>query len=124
MFVPDRIRSLADTGETFRRPAEFDPAGYMRGAFRVMRGGRQRRVRLRFTGLAARLVPERRWHATQTIARRKDGAVDLAMTVTGLDEVAAWVMSFGGECEVVGPEELRRRVVDGHRQGSHANRCR
>jgi len=116
LFVPDRIREIEDTGRTFPAARGFDFDEYMRASFGVMRGGRPRRVRLRFTGLAARYVPERRWHPTQVVRREGDACV-LRMTVTGLDEVARWVMSFGGECEVLAPEELRQKVVDGHRAG-------
>jgi predicted DNA-binding transcriptional regulator YafY len=116
LFVPDRIAELSETGETFRTPRDFDFDNYMKTAFGVMRGGKPRRVRLRFTGLAARYVPERKWHATQVVKRCGDACV-LEMTVTGLDQVARWAMSFGGECQVLLPKELRTKVMEGHRAG-------
>lgn len=131
LFVPDRIREVEETGGTFRLPKGFDFEEYMKGAFGVMRGGRRRRVRLRFTGLAASYVPERVWHSTQKVTRKvtpKAGATSdecvLEMTVTGLDAVARWVMSFGGECEVLAPEDLRASVVEGLRAGVRRNRRR
>ena len=120
LFVPDRMREVAEMGEGFRAPKDFDLAEYMKGSFKVMRGGRPRRVRLRFTGMAATYVPERKWHSTQSV-KAHGKTVDLEMTVTRLDEVAAWVMSFGGDCEVLAPEELRRKVVGGLRAGSRRN---
>src|SRR5262249_31827572 len=38
MFVPARIRSLVLTADTFDRPAHFDMAKYLAGAFRTIRG--------------------------------------------------------------------------------------
>jgi len=122
MFVPDRMQLVEETGESFHLPEEFDPEQYMAGAFRTMRGGRRVRVKLEFTGLAARLVPERLWHTSQKVTRRADGSVRLEMTVTGLDEVAGWVMSWGGECRVLAPAKLRRDVVDGLTAGLKRNR--
>jgi predicted DNA-binding transcriptional regulator YafY len=123
MFVPERIRAIEEEDAYFDPPVSFDPERYMGDAFRAMRGGRPARVRLEFTGLAARLVPERRWHPTQKIVTRPDRSVRLEMTVTGLDEVASWVMSFGGECRVVGPERLHGMVVKAGRALLRANRA-
>jgi predicted DNA-binding transcriptional regulator YafY len=120
LFVPDRILDAEDTGQVFAAPKDFDFNEYMRGAFGVMRGGRRRRVRLRFTGMAARYVPERRWHSSQRLKTSTDSC-ELEMTVAGLDAVARWVMSFGGECKVLAPEKLRTKVVDGHRAGLGRN---
>ncbi len=92
----------------------------MSGAFKVMRGGgKPRKVRLLFTGRLARYAGERRWHPTQKVSWRGNDCI-LEMTVTALDELAAWVMSFGGECAVLAPRELRDLVVEGHRRGARA----
>jgi len=110
LFVPERMESLEETGKGFRVPEDFDVDAYMAGAFRVMRGGRERRVRLRFHGRAADFVAERRWHASQKL-RVVDGGCELAMRVNNLDEVAAWALSFGGDCEVLSPKGLREQVA-------------
>ena len=101
--------------------SEFDFAHYMGCAFRVMHGGRPRRVRLHFEGRAAEYVTARKWHPSQRIVRRRRDGCMLEMTVTNLAEVASWVMSFGGDCQVVAPAELRTAVEAGHRAGVRAN---
>lgn len=123
LFVPDRIVDVTETGARFARPRGFDFEQYMARSFGVMRGGKPRRVRLRFTGMAARFVPERKWHSTQVVKRSGDTTV-LEMTVTGLDDVARWVMSFGGECQVLAPGELREKVMEGFRSGVRVYRRR
>ena len=123
LFVPDRILAFEETGHSFAVPKDFDFEDYMRGAFGVMRGGKRRRVRLRFTGMAARYVPERRWHPSQSLKTSVDSC-ELEMTVSGLDAVARWVMSFGGECEVLAPKELKASVIEGHEAGIRRNRRR
>jgi len=110
LFVPERIEQLEKTGKRFRVPTGFDVNAYMAGAFRVMRGGRPRRVKLLFTGHAADFVAERQWHASQTL-RGVDGGCELTMRVNNLDEVAAWALGFGGECEVLAPKGLREQVA-------------
>lgn len=122
MFVPDRIIDARETGETFAKPPKFDANEFMAGAFRVMRGGRRQRIRLQFTGPAAAYVSERKWHTTQRLrVGPRNGNCVIEMTLTSLEEVAAWAMSFGGACRVLAPAALRRLVADGHKAGHHLN---
>ncbi len=118
MFVPARIRSLRETGERFERPADFRIGDYLDASFRSMRGDAgPQRVRLRFTGEAARYVKLREWHPSQVIKERRDGSLELTLTVSHLLEVRRWVMGYGPECEVLEPAELREQVRDEFRRG-------
>lgn len=111
MFVPARIQSLRETGRVFERPADFSIAGYLDGTFRVVRGeGPPRRVRLQFSPEAARYVREKVWHPSQQLRERKDGSLTLTLKVTHLLEVKRWALSWGAECEVLEPEELRAEM--------------
>ncbi len=118
MFVPERMEDIRATGETFEKPSGFDPAQYLSGAFKVMVGDRPRIVRVKFVGAMAAYVAERRWHASQKLTRTNGGnTCVIEITVSNLAEVAAWVMSFGGQCRVLAPRELRDQVAVGHWRG-------
>lgn len=111
MFSPARIRALEETDEVFAAPAEFSIARYLDGAFRVVRGGESSyEVRLRFAPRAARYVREKIWHPTQELTERSGGRLDVRLRVDSLLEVRRWAMSFGAECEVLAPSELRQQV--------------
>jgi predicted DNA-binding transcriptional regulator YafY len=119
MFAPARIRSLRETGERFERPADFRIGEYLDASFRSMRGAAgPQKVRLRFTGEAARYVKLREWHPSQKIKERRDGSLELTLTVSHLLEVRRWVMGYGPECEVLAPAALREQVAEGFRQGA------
>ena len=60
-------------------------------------------VRLRFNAVAARWVREKTWHVTQTFNEHEDGSLTLTFAVNHLAEVKRWVLSFGCDCEVLGP---------------------
>lgn len=121
LFVPERMEQIEVTDQHFAKPTHFNLASYMGGAFRVMRGGTPRKIRLRFEGLAGRFVAERQWHPTQRIRMLRSGGCELEMTLSNLDEVCGWVMSFGGECRVLEPADLRHRVRTGHWYGLESN---
>jgi len=112
MFAPARIRELRETGETFDRPADFRIADYLDVGFRRMRGaGPVQTVRLRFTPSAARYIRERTWHPSQKLHDDPDGSATLTLTVNCFAEVKRWVLSFGAECAVLEPAELREDIT-------------
>ena len=112
MFAPARIRSLAVTGVTFEPPPDFRIDDYLAGSLSVLRGaeGESHRVRLRFTGDAARYIRERNWHWSQTIEEIPDGGLILGLTVGHLREVERLALSWGASCEVLESPELRAKV--------------
>jgi predicted DNA-binding transcriptional regulator YafY len=111
MFSPGRIRQLRDTGKTFERPADFRINDYLDVGFRKLRGtGPAQTVRLRFTSHAARYVAEKEWHPTQKLRTHADGSLTVTFRVNHLLEVKRWVLSFGADCQVLGPERLKQQV--------------
>jgi predicted DNA-binding transcriptional regulator YafY len=113
-FSPSRIRKLRTSNETFVPPTGFDPSTYLSSAFRVIQEerGPLHNVRLRFTGFAARYIGERTWHPSQTQVVAKDGSLELTLRLASLLEVRKWAMSYGSECEVLEPAELRNHIAD------------
>ena len=101
---------MEKTGAKFRRPAGFSLAKILEGSFAVFEGGRAVRVRLRFTGVAARLVGERVWHSSQQLVRDKTGLV-LEMKVGLSPDLRQWILGWGGEVEVLEPADLRRELA-------------
>jgi predicted DNA-binding transcriptional regulator YafY len=112
MFSPGRIKELRQTGVRFERPLDFCITDYLDVGFRAIRGtGLPREVRLRFTPAVACYIRERRWHATQKLADQPDGGVVVTLRVNHTLEVKRWALSFGSDCEVLEPPELREEIV-------------
>lgn len=109
-FSASRIDAARDTGERFVRPPDFNPDKYLDGAFRHFSGRRPIRVRVHFSSRVAIYLLERIWHPTQTTARRLDGSIEARFTITHLDELLRWVLSWGPEAEVLGPPTARNRA--------------
>lgn len=116
-FSPARIRSLKPTGVTFDRPADFRIAEYLDAGFRKIRGsGSPQTVRLRFSRAIAPLIRERTWHTSQSLTEQPDGGTILTFTLTHLLEIKRWAMSWGKDCEVIEPAELRKSIAAEFRQ--------
>ena len=110
IFNIARIKALRKTNKPFLIRDDFDPETYLSGTFQVSERPERHRVRIQFFGSAARLVAEKLWHPTQKLTRKKGGSLILEMTVADLDEVTAWVLSFGPDARVLKPVALRRAV--------------
>jgi len=113
MFAPGRIKSLEPTGTTFEPPIDFRIDDYLAGSFSVLRGGEGEvhRVRLRFTGEAVKYARERTWHPSQTSELTAEGELIVGLEVSHLREVERLALSWGTDCIVIGPAELRERMA-------------
>ena len=113
MFAPSRIRSWTWDGRTFDPPRLFCVENYLARSFAMLRGGGDDlyQVRLRFRGEAVRYVREQTWHPSQVAEPSTDGGLELRLELSHLREVERWVLSWGADCLVLDPPELRERVA-------------
>ena len=65
---------------------------------------------LRFNAAAADFIREKRWHPSQELKELKDGAVELHLRLSSLEEIARWVLTWAGNATVVQPRELAGMV--------------
>ncbi|MGH7847926.1 MAG: helix-turn-helix transcriptional regulator [Candidatus Binatia bacterium] len=106
-FAVERIRQVELTEETFAVRKDFS-ARKPRG-FGIMEAAPQT-IRIRFSRPVAHFVKERQWHPTQTIEEIDGGDVIVTMHAGGLDEIAAWALSWGEDATVLEPPALVETV--------------
>lgn len=109
-FVPSRIQSLESTGKKFERPARFSLENRLRNSFSVHSGDGEYLVVVRFTAQVADFIREKKWHPSQFMKELPQGAVELRLTLSSLNEVERWILAWGGEATVVEPKELKARI--------------
>ena len=112
MFNVSRIVKAQPTGGEFDyAAAEFDAKEYFDETFGVFATQKRQKVALRFSGVAARLVTERQWHPSQKLKELRNGNVELEMTVSHLDDVWPWVLSWGKNVRAIRPKALKDRLL-------------
>jgi len=109
-FAPARIQSVQPTGKHFERAQKFSLEKRLRDSFGVHSGQGEYEVVIRFNARAADYIREKKWHPSQTLRDLKDGSAELKMKLSSLAEVQRWVLSWGGDAEVMKPEELAESV--------------
>jgi predicted DNA-binding transcriptional regulator YafY len=116
LFRVDRIRHIRLLQDKFL-PPEIGVADAAIGVAWGMELGAEVAFQVRFWGDSARFVRETQFHPEQQLVEEPDGAVRLTAKANGLRPVARWILSFGGEAEVVAPQELRAMVTEALRAG-------
>ena len=111
LFAVERIRSIALTDHPYQMPLAFNVQEYVQDALNVMRG-RRIEVELLFSKKATAWVKDKSWHPSQETSLLKDGRLRMILKVADNDELVGWILSFGGQVRVIGPEALRQRVKD------------
>jgi predicted DNA-binding transcriptional regulator YafY len=104
-FAVERIKSIEVTEGMFELPQSFSLAERFEQGFGLIEEPPQE-VKIWISPDWAFFVKERSWHPTQALHSQKDGSVILTMRCGGLDELTAWVLSFGPGARVLGPQAL------------------
>lgn len=115
----NRFSSIRLTRRAYTVPDDFSMDDHLGNAWRMMRGSPDHAVLIRFDPEFAETIADTLWHRTQTIEEESGGSVLFRCTVSGLDEIAWWVLSMGPHCEVLEPPELRDRVRDAAAATAH-----
>jgi predicted DNA-binding transcriptional regulator YafY len=102
----DRIGDVRRTGERFALPVSYSPRAVTKDVPGIW-SGPETVVALRLRGRAAEQIPERRIHPSQSFTPLRGGETLLRLEVRGWQELAWWILSWGGDVEVLEPPELR-----------------
>ena len=107
-----RIESAKLLNERFSVPKSFDLDQQLGNAWNMIpESGRDSRVVVKFGSLVARNVAEVNWHKTQRTRLLRDGSLLYRATVSGLNEIAWWILGYGDQAEVLRPAKLRRLIA-------------
>ncbi len=109
-----RIAHLKPVSRYFARPDGFSLRAHFAGRFGALEGGEPVEVILRVAPERATYFRSRRYHPSQQIEERGGGALGVTYRVPGgkaLDEVRAWVRSWGPYVLVEAPADLAEQIA-------------
>ena len=107
----ERFTNVDQLDVDFVYPADFDPERYLSSAF-TLYFGESETFKICFPKDQARYISERIWAVDQKIETRKDGSLILTMTTSGGYDIKKWVLSFGGDAELLEPQWMRDKIVE------------
>ncbi len=112
IFRLDRIADVTPTDERFDPPPSDPTGGLLSRAWNLMHEDGDHTVVLRFAPRLAPLVLNATLHPHGAAEELADGSVRYTVQLDGLEEIARWIVGFGGGCVVEGPKELEVMVVE------------
>ncbi|HNP84355.1 MAG: WYL domain-containing protein [Nitrospira sp.] len=109
LFAVERIVALDVADQSFDIPSDLKLDMNYERVFGLIEEPAQL-VRIRFTAEVSYLIRERRWHPSQQNEAQQDGSIIVTMTIGGMEELAAWVLSWGQQAKVLEPQVLVETV--------------
>ena len=103
---------------------EFDLKAEIDKSIGIYGGEKAELIRLHLFGEAAKLVRERTYHSSQSLRELGNGEIEVTLFVTNNPELKSIVLGWGGEVEVLEPEDLRQAVEKSFLAGAGRNRKR
>ncbi len=110
----ERIESIRLTKDDYSIPPDFPGLEILHNAWNIMMGNETIRVVLRFRSNTAKArVLETRWHPSQKTRLDPDNVDALLWEVQVADtlDLIPWIRSWGADCEVLEPENLRKSLM-------------
>jgi predicted DNA-binding transcriptional regulator YafY len=123
IFRLDRISGIRRRQESYAIPDDFDLELFLEDAWGLVVGNRLWEIELHFDAGVGPLLLNARHHAGEHVEKLADGTIRYRVTLSSLAEIAAWVLTFGGRCRVMEPEELKELVAQAAREilGEHSD---
>jgi len=109
-FALTRMRTMRVLSATFTEPRNFSASQHLQNSFGVFAGKDVREVTIRFDRFATQLIRERNWHPSQRIKALANDEAEVSFTLSGLEEVESWILSWGAHARVVSPRPLVQRI--------------
>lgn len=111
-FNVGRIDNLKVLREKYTIPKNFSLEKHFGNAWvMIPSDGPDQEVLIKFASAVAKNVAEVVWHKTQETQLLEDGTLEFRATVSGLDEIAWWVLGYGDLAEVIKPLKLRKLIA-------------
>ncbi len=111
-FKVERIERATLLETKFKMRDGFDPYEFLEHSWGIMGGNEVVDVVLRFSGKVAYRVRESDWPGVVDVTDEPDGGCRMRLRVKHTLEMKPWIRSWGPECEVLAPEELRTKIAE------------
>lgn len=111
-FRISRMKEIEVLNKSFEILPEFDKTKYYKYTWNILKGSTRYKIEIKFTGNAARLVKEYDRYRADDLIENEDGSIIFIKTVSQLDEIKRWVLGFGSDAEILGPQEFKDMIYN------------
>jgi predicted DNA-binding transcriptional regulator YafY len=116
-FKLQRVKDVALTSKSFKRPADFSLENCLNRSFGIFQDEMEpTTVRCEFRDWAARLMREQKWHRTQVIEKDEGNKLIVSFLLTSKTDFKRWILGFGPFAKVLEPKQLSSEIADSLRK--------
>ncbi|ADQ14414.1 helix-turn-helix transcriptional regulator [Halanaerobium hydrogeniformans] len=109
-FRIDRIKEIELLAEEYQIPEDYSLDNELAATWGVEQGKEDLALKIKFSGRAARFVPEYHWSDKQNIERINDNEIIFSIKTSSKEEIKSWILSFGSDAEVLQPASLKKEI--------------
>ena len=109
LFRLNRIKKITLLDKSFEKKQGFSLSDFFKDSWELYRG-EPVGVRIKFRGIAAKVIKSEQHHPSEKITELKDGSSVYEAKVAGTEEIYRWVLGFGEDANVLEPKELKERI--------------
>ena len=109
-FRLDRIESATRGEVVADRPDDQQLDKALSRSWSIYQGDALFEIVIRVDPEIAPLIEHARHHAGETCESLESGELEYRVQLAHLDEIARWILGFGGRARAIAPEQLRERV--------------
>lgn len=110
-FRFSRILDWEHINQYFELPADFDLDTYVTECWELMRS-EAAKIKVKFSSSVAQLILETKFNKQEEKKELSDGSVLYSVEVKGWKEVFFWILSFGGDAEIISPDWLKDKASE------------
>lgn len=109
-----RLEVIDQPSFSYPTKDEYDPERLFRDTFGIFIAGKRpvSDVEVRLKGAWANFAHTHRWHPSQENRATENGVLVKLEHIRVCPEVESWILGFGADGEVVGPDWLRSKIAD------------
>jgi proteasome accessory factor C len=110
-FALNRIAIAEPKKEKAVTVAQGDLHNHFANSYGIFSGPGQNVAKILFKNIAAQIVEQEEWHPRQKGCKNVDGSYLLELPYSKKDELIMDILKWGGNAEVLEPEELRGEII-------------
>lgn len=109
LLAVHRIKKIKKTKIGYQIDAKYNFNKFFNKNFGIIKD-KSFRVKIKFSGFAAKYVVERIWSPDQKVTKKKNGNIVLKFSASSKPEIISWILSWGHEAEVIKPKWLIEEI--------------
>lgn len=111
-YALERIENLEESPEVFYQKIDFSADKFFKNAIGITANDSDpENIVFKADNVAAKYIISQPFHASQEIVKEGKNKTTFSMTVIVSEELIRSILSYGGEIELVEPENLRNTII-------------